>query len=513
MIRRGRVTEACGQGRSRHTAIRVFAMGLAGVAASCSSATGIQGKPCRPGCVDDKTRLECNADGSPREVPCKQPAEACAESVCRAGACEVQTATGAPCGKDGSATCNAAGACLGPALTLTAIRQHTCAVTDDGKVWCWGKGPRGELGDGTMEDRGVPVPVRGLPGPALMATAGYAHTCALLGEGQVYCWGDNTGGQTAPDSTDNPVTEPRLLVSPVAFTNVFAGQGHTCGLTADATVYCWGNTAAGQCGVDPSDAFQVGPTQIPGLDHVSTVVTVKNHLCAVRTEDPTLVCWGSNQYLEGTDDGTIPAGKIIGKLGPGAVAMKFSTAPVAVDLGKKVVAAGMSYESTYAVTEDGMVYAWGYNGAAQHQLGSGLSDLDVSTPTPVLVDAGTPLANAVELARSDGSDLCAKVRDTADSSHYVCWGENDFGELALGIPGYKIVPFAMTTVLPEATSNLVRGEDHGCATVSQDGTVDVWCWGRMTYVANGSPDPNAGQPDPAPVSWDPSVFSSMLESP
>lgn len=480
-----------------------FRIALAGIVAFGCSSGGLQGKPCEPGCVDEKTRLEC-PNGSPQAVSCEQPAEACAESVCKAGACEVRPAVDAPCGKDGNAKCNEAYVCLGPDLQLTAIRQHTCALADDGKVYCWGGGPFGELGDGTKEDRGSPVLVRGLPGPATKIAAGYAHTCALLGEGEVYCWGNNSAHQTSPDTTDDPITEPRLVPSPVAFTDIFMGQGHSCGLTAEGTVYCWGNTAAGQCGADPANGYFVMPTQIPGLDHVKTVSTVKNHLCAVRTEDPTLVCWGSNQYLE-------KGGYIDYKLGPSTADTKFSTTAVAVDLGKKVIGAGLSYESTYAVTEDGMVYAWGFNEDG-YQLGTGSTEQFLDTPTPVMVDVGTPLTNVVELTRSDGSDMCAKIREGSGPAHYVCWGGNDLGELGSGVRGYQIFQYADTpTLLPESSSSLVRGEDHGCAVVATDGRSDVWCWGKRQYTGNGSLDPDLVQPDPTPVKWDPAVTAPPLE--
>lgn len=485
-------------------------IGFVSVAWSCSSGLGVQEKPCRPGCVDEHTRLECRSDGTPSNVPCEKSPEPCAESVCRAGACEFRPAVDAPCGKDGSARCNAAYVCLGPNVRLTAIAQHTCAVVDDGKVWCWGGGPYGELGDGAQEERARPVLVRGLPGPAIMAAAGYAHTCALLEGGDVYCWGNNSVGQSVPDSTEDPILEPTLVTSPVPFTKIVAGQGHTCGMTADARVYCWGNTAVGQCGVDPANALRVGPTQIPGLDHVSTLTTVKNHICAVRTQDPTLVCWGSNQYLEGNQ--YVESGTIDHKLGPAAATMKFSAVPLPVDLGKKIVAVGMSYESTYAVTDDGAIYAWGLN--ASMQLGTGLSDPLLAAPTRVMAGPTTPLSGAVDMIRSDGSDACAQISDGAGRLQYVCWGANDIGELCRGTPDNHVFPFADSpTVLPPSATNFVRGEDHGCAVVTENARADVWCWGKASWVGRGSFDQLASEPNPQPVEWDPSAFAPALMQP
>jgi hypothetical protein len=467
---------------------------------SCAQTSGIEAKPCRPGCVDSVTRLECDANGRPRAIPCPESDQACAAPVCRQGSCGYRPATGAPCGADGSAQCNAGYACLGPLLKLTAIRQHTCAVADDGMVWCWGNNDRGELGDGTAESRGNPTPVRGLPGRAIDASAGYAHTCALLEDGSAYCWGDNTGGQIDSGSIEERIFEPTRSPSTVPFVTISAGQAHTCATTAEGEVYCWGNTSGGQCGVDPKDAFAVGPTKIPGLDRVTKLVTVKNHICAVRTSDPTLVCWGSNQYIEN-------GGDIIGKLGPSAAKLDYSAVPIPVDLGARVVDVGMGFESTYATTENGLTYAWGYNGRGQ--LGLDTTEDSVLSPTPVLTAPGTPLRGARELGRSDGSDLCAEMSDTSLGSKYVCWGGDDYGELGFGVARMSSRYARATTVLPLSAGNLVRGENHACFQATDESGVDVWCYGIGNLVGNGTASPDVTQALPARVSWDPASFEAF----
>src|SRR5205807_9107416 len=73
---------------------------------------------------------------------------------------------------------------------LAAGQQHTCAVLDDGTVQCWGRNNYGQLGDGTLITRLTPVPVSNL-GTAISIAAGAFHTCALLSSGTVRCWGLN----------------------------------------------------------------------------------------------------------------------------------------------------------------------------------------------------------------------------------------------------------------------------------------------------------------------------------
>jgi hypothetical protein len=474
---------------------------------ACGSVGGVKEKPCQPGCVNATTRLECNPNGTPREVPCPASGDPCSAPVCQAGSCGFHPAVGAPCGPNGLAQCNAAAACLGPDLKLSAIREHTCVLADDGKVWCWGEGIYYELGDGTSFARGNPVLTQGLPGPATDVSAGYADTCAVV-QGDVYCWGNNLGGQTMPDSTKAQAeTAVKVDVPGVKFVAIRAGQGHTCGITTDATVYCWGNTSVGQCGVDgpTSQTTQVGPTMIQGLDHVVELETVKNHVCAVRSADPSLLCWGSNSY----DDG---GGYVDFKLGPGAGNLTRSAKPVAVDLGSRVVDVGMGFESTYAITADGKLYAWGLNKRGQ----LGTTDITVSTTAnspisvPTLVrkqgdaDASTntfvPLLGAVDVLRSDGSDQCARMQDGT----YMCWGGDDNGELGTGQARFDANFAVLASALPASATKMVHGENHACIAANEDGKAEVWCYGQWDMVGNGSTNGNDGarsQLKPTPIEW------------
>jgi alpha-tubulin suppressor-like RCC1 family protein len=144
---------------------------------------------------------------------------------------------------------------------LTAGSGHTCGIRE-GEVYCWGANDFGQLGDGSTTPRTRPVPVQGLPGPAAAVAAGAVHTCALLGDGTAYCWGQNLHGQLG-DGT----TESRRTATPVwgdqTFARLHAGGAVTCAFTAEGTQHCWGLNQSGQLG-DGTRANRRVPTRVGG---------------------------------------------------------------------------------------------------------------------------------------------------------------------------------------------------------------------------------------------------------
>jgi hypothetical protein len=480
---------------------------------ACDAIAGIEQKRCQPSCVDQLVRLSCDASGTPRAEPCASQ-HGCAQAVaCREGSCVFEPKVGASCGASSVAQCNEGYACLGPDLKLTAHEQHTCVLADDGAVWCWGYNQRMQLGDGTTESRGSPVPVQNLPGRMVDISAGYMHTCGLLDDGSAYCWGDNSQGQCGSVATSEPLSAPsKVAAANVRFISVHAARQHTCAVADDFTVYCWGNTSLGQCGVEPSDAGKivVGPTQIRELGNVLRIQTVSDHTCAVTARAPYLACWGSNQNR----------GRITHTLGPAAAELPYSARPVPVDLGQPIVDVSMSQATTYAVTRAGGVLAWGWN--QYGEVGMGTVDTStievVATPKPVVRDRenGPPLTGVVEVFRSSGHAPCVRVEDSAANAGtpYLCWGLNIYAQVGLGEPTTSEThyPYAVPAkALSASTTKLVLGTNHGCASFVAGAAWQVRCYGLKDLIGGGQIDA-AGlvQWSPMPVAWDKGNFSALL---
>src|SRR5262249_16263395 len=148
---------------------------------------------------------------------------------------------------------------------------HSCARMADGTVKCWGANGLGELGDGTTTDRALPTTVPGLAGVAQLALGGQ-HSCARLDDGTVKCWGGNFSGELGDGTTtakSKPTAVPGLTgVAKLALGGSAGVSAHSCALMNDGTVKCWGYNGHGQLGDGTLVAKKV-PTTVPGLGGVA----------------------------------------------------------------------------------------------------------------------------------------------------------------------------------------------------------------------------------------------------
>ena len=157
---------------------------------------------------------------------------------------------------------------------IAADSHHTCGVTTTGSVMCWGSNFAGELGIGLPPSGGddyrpLPVAVLGLANAADVATGGY-HTCAVQTDGQAVCWGRNREGQLGIGSFatgDAPwaVPTPTTLEGGLLLISVTAGMQHTCSVTAQNALYCWGDNSMGQVG-DGSTTNKAAPVLVMQLE-------------------------------------------------------------------------------------------------------------------------------------------------------------------------------------------------------------------------------------------------------
>jgi hypothetical protein len=140
---------------------------------------------------------------------------------------------------------------ISAATAVSGGGQNSCALLSDETIKCWGlNGGRGQLGNGSMTNSYTPVTVSGISN-AIAVTGGRAHTCALLSNNTVQCWGYNYYGQLGDGSTilrDQQRTTPITVSGISNATAISAGDYHNCALLSSNTVQCWGSNGAGQLG-------------------------------------------------------------------------------------------------------------------------------------------------------------------------------------------------------------------------------------------------------------------------
>jgi alpha-tubulin suppressor-like RCC1 family protein len=156
------------------------------------------------------------------------------------------------------------------ATAVAAGELFSCALLDSGGVKCWGMNTVGELGDGTDKwNSSTPVSVVGIS-TAVAITAGWAHACVVLSSGAAKCWGYNNGGQLGNGLTTAWYSNTPVRVSEIsAPVKLVAGSWHTCALLSDGAMRCWGENLYGELGnrrwANTPTRWPVNVTGTPGV--------------------------------------------------------------------------------------------------------------------------------------------------------------------------------------------------------------------------------------------------------
>lgn len=415
--------------------------------------------PCLHGgtCIDgiDAFTCECTADwtGALCEISVCDDHNVCTADELTESGCVYTPSPGEP-------------ACLTQANSIASGANHSCAIREGGKVYCWGRRDEGQLGDGSTAPGSAltPVQVSGLT-DAVAIDAGYDHTCAVRATDEVVCWGSNAAGQLGTGNTAASAV-PVALAGIADARVVAAGRAHTCVLRMSGELWCVGRGIEGQLGQGAS-ATSLAPVKVidnADLALVGGTVTAQPHpampwvavsasdtfTCGLRA-DGQVLCWGRNGN---------------GQLGLGVLGDRNQPALVAGVTDAIAIAAGTTHAC--AVRAGGHVACWGASGAL------GRTGADLLVPD-LIGDPVSPLANAVTLTAS-GFHTCA----TTTLGGTVCWGRSQQWELA------QLLDSALPVVIagaPLDTGSIATSSSlcHSC-TLLQDGSLR--CWGSATSFAN-----------------------------
>ena len=335
---------------------------------------------------------------------------------------------------------------LGGGRTAKAVSVgsgHTCVILDDDTVKCWGDGENGKLGYGNEDLIGDTAgklesvdPVNLGNGRTAKAIAlGWGHTCAILNDDSVTCWGSGSYGKLGNGKTDDigdGENEMGDSLTTIDFGDnrtakaISAGHMHTCAILSDDSLKCWGGGADGVLGQDNTDSIgdkvnevRDAPEVDLGNGHTAKAISVgSGHTCVILDDD-TVKCWGHNSDGRLGYDNKINSA--YSKMGDKLPAVNLGTGRTA-----KAISAGATL--TCAILDDDTAKCWG--SGSNGQLGVGNKDNlgDSSGEMEKLQAINFGEGRTVKSIAAGGFHACALL----DSNSVKCWGLGSYGQLGNG---------------------------------------------------------------------------------
>lgn len=374
---------------------------------------------------------------------------------------------------------------------ITGGWYHMCGLTTGGAVYCWGQNTYGQLGTGNTADTTLPAPVVGLSSGIASIELGFEHSCALTTEGAVKCWGSNSRGQLGDGTTKNsnvPVAAQGLP----KIKAVSGGSAFTCAITEAGGAKCWGINTYQELGALFNGDWTAKPVDVWGLQSgVTSVDAGSGTACATTTSGAW--CWGDNAW---------------GQLGLGTF---HSPIPVPVqipDLGAGTTAAQPQGGRNMCALINGNVKCSGQDrsgnlGARAAQGGVTNKLLDVQ---------GLQSSDVVQLATANTRN-CALTTAGA----VKCWGSNQSGGLGNGdasngagtdaaVYDYKpVTPLG----LESGVASIAMGDTASCV-IKTDGS--AWCWGHNAQgqVGRGDTRLMVNVPIPLGIGDSPKITTTQL---
>jgi alpha-tubulin suppressor-like RCC1 family protein len=328
----------------------------------------------------------------------------------------------------------------GEAHAIAAGIAHTCAITPEGGVQCWGNNGFGQLGSGSNASSNIPVDVVGIEGGTTIV-AGGNHTCVLSGD-EVWCWGQNSQGQLG-DGTRMDRNTPVNVLNNVA--DITAGLDYTCAIMNYGRVMCWGNNDQGQL-ADGTRTDRLIPTLAALISGLSNVDAGLNKSCGL-TSAGLLKCLSSAgvQNIGGPilETGQSPETSLdvaVNRFGTLIMALNGEGVPVEFRNGKFKainevnhaldVDGGLGHVCT--LLNDGTVKCWGSNNYGQLGINS-----KINNQVPQLVQG---VSGAWQLAVGKYHACVLINSSTPGTNDIQCWGLNKDGQLGNGTNVDSLVP-------------------------------------------------------------------------
>lgn len=354
---------------------------------------------------------------------------------------------------------------------------NTCAIASDNKVYCWGYGGQGQLGNGVTSNSNVPVAVTTtgvLSGKNILkVVVGSNHSCVIASDSKVYCWGisNNNTWQNGTGSTAyTPVAVAAGSLNGKNLIDISTNSNTTCAIDSTFKAHCWGGNDVGQKG-NATLVATTSPTSVNVLGllagkNLIKVAAGRAQTCALDSTGEAY-CWGSADY---------------GNLGNPNYYSKITIPQIGYMngslSGKTIKYAAVGYSHGCLIASDDQVYCWGDNSKGQ----IGNNDTSFAATPQAVVNTGVLNGKTIKSLYVGNEVTCVIASD--DQSY--CWGLGSKGQLGNNSAGNSLVPVAVITsgVLSGKTiKSMSLGYQHTCAIASDN---QAYCWGYNNYGQVGN---------------------------
>ena len=396
----------------------------------------------------------------------------------------------------------------GQALTgITSVATgtyHSCALLTNRQVRCWGRNNRGQLGTGgSTGNPQAPLTVSNVAGTGPLGgvigiAAGFDHSCALLVNGQVRCWGNGALGQLG-DGGDQDEYRPVVVLNESGtapldgVAQITATAQLSCARLVNGQARCWGDDTYGQLGNGAPKESRRLPVRVRAVNGTGnlrdvTQIDAGEFAACARLSTGQVRCWGDNffgQLGNGTENASPRPVVVVNGAGTGPLT------------GVRRVSAGSRH--TCAVRADGTARCWGDN--EDGRLGNGTESAPSFRPVGVVNRSGSLLSGIADLDAAE-THTCARLT----SGQVRCWAVNDVGQLGVGVvsPTPRLRPAAVRNADDSGVLRNVAHLDattlHTCVRLTSG---QARCWGYNEFKNLGN-----GGTDPAPLPTRVTVISS-----
>ncbi len=345
--------------------------------------------------------------------------------------------------------------------------SFTCALLDNNELKCWGDNTNGQLGIGNTNAIGDSISEMGdnlnaidfgTNRYATKVAMGSSHACAILDNGSLTCWGNNSFGQLGLEHTDNRGDNSNEMGANLQFVNlgsgksavqIFAGSSSTCAILNDNSLKCWGNNDYGQLGQGHKNTIggnsnemgdNLNPIDLGPSLYATSVSIGTSHTCAILN-NLSVKCWGRNNYGQLGQGDNLDRGGDTNEMGVNLDPIDFGFSRTVTQLTSKG-------QRSCAILSDTNITCWGQNTSAELGLGSN---------SPSVGNLSTHMGDNLKVVELNNSSpiihlSLSSLSSCALSSNGTikCWGSNSFGLLGQG----RSIPTTIGNISSQMGANL-----------------------------------------------------------